>query len=569
MSDKTTMTPDGDVYATRFDEHGREVAHFPMVRTGGPNAVVYAKPDQAIPIVFVPGVMGSPLVAVNGDSPIAVKGNKWAWFPDSILWLAGIPFIKTGFRSTTAKQRSTLLKTERTRVPLPHEADLSGLQDLSEETKNVAIHSEAEYRRRGWGSVILGSHGYGSILTYLDYTLNHAYEAGHISGLWKAGVQRIHDLVYEQKAEHLVKHQEQEASPFMDEDVACLGNWYFPVYAAGYNWLESNDASAQKLGQRIKDVLADCRERLGFKCDKVILVTHSMGGLVARMCAKKYSDKIMGIVHGVQPINGSGAAYHRVMSGWDFDLGVGMIFGTEPKTLTPIFANAGPLQLLPNKQYGAGWLTINKVNDGTYKHHHEQLIKLPLENPYQEIYRDTESWWRIVDPELVMPESSHLQEKIGFYNKNIKEAERFHDEIADFFHSETYIHYGQSQKHKTWYKINIDVNKVPYSIFGEWYPIAKNDEILRGKLAIPFRFGSNVGDVEVSLNRRLHAELSARDDAGDGTVPASSMHLDNSNKVKAVTIIDHIEHGASYNHELSRLATLYGICRIVKKHGST
>lgn len=56
---------------------------------------------------------------------------------------------------------------------------------------------------------------------------------------------------------------------------------------------------------------------------------------------------------------------------------------------------------------------------------------------------------------------------------------------------------------------------------------------------------------------------------GDGTVPASSMHLEDNNQVKAVTVIDNIEHRASYGRELSRLATLYGICRIVDTHGST
>ncbi|UZJ58435.1 GPI inositol-deacylase [Pseudomonas sp. KU26590] len=31
----------------------------------------------------------------------------------------------------------------------------------------------------------------------------------------------------------------------------------------------------------------DCKTRLKYTCEKVIIVTHSMGGLVARMCAKK------------------------------------------------------------------------------------------------------------------------------------------------------------------------------------------------------------------------------------------------------------------------------------------
>jgi alpha-beta hydrolase superfamily lysophospholipase len=50
----------------------------------------------------------------------------------------------------------------------------------------------------------------------------------------------------------------------------------------------------------------------GFQCEKVIVVTHSMGGLVARALIHpkmgSLKDKVLGIVHGVMPAIGAGAA---------------------------------------------------------------------------------------------------------------------------------------------------------------------------------------------------------------------------------------------------------------------
>jgi triacylglycerol esterase/lipase EstA (alpha/beta hydrolase family) len=58
----------------------------------------------------------------------------------------------------------------------------------------------------------------------------------------------------------------------------------------------------------------------GRKCEKVILVTHSMGGLVARYYSElldgDFGQKnILGIVHGVMPDRGAPMAYKRMKAG--------------------------------------------------------------------------------------------------------------------------------------------------------------------------------------------------------------------------------------------------------------
>ncbi|MDX7421466.1 hypothetical protein SJ301_31080, partial [Klebsiella pneumoniae] len=73
-----------------------------------------------------------------------------------------------------------------------------------------------------------------------------------------------------------------------DEETAHGHHFLYPLHVFGYNWLQSNADSAALLGQYISKVLGLYHGRLAV--DKVILVTHSMGGLVAR----HYSENMNG-----------------------------------------------------------------------------------------------------------------------------------------------------------------------------------------------------------------------------------------------------------------------------------
>lgn len=536
--------------STKFDENGHEVAQATLTAAGEPPLKLYVKPSKAIPIVFVPGIMGSPLKAID-KSPIKERDYQWAWFPDDLKWLGGtIPratgFIlkkyRSGFSYLTPKEKSKMLTIDNTKVPQPKEADLYGMSYWRDSYEKYAQYSDSEYLCRGWGSVVLGEYGYANILLYLDYVLNNIFTMGKVTDLWHDIVKKINKFLIDQEIK----------SPLKKEDIEKLGEWYFPVYAAGYNWLESNAVSAKQLSGKITDIIKDCNERLRYNCDKVILVTHSMGGLVARSCAKNYSDKIMGIIHGVQPINGAASAYHRVAAGWDGQ--VGLVLGKQAKDLTPIFANPGPLQLLPNKQYGLNWLTITTYIEENKKR--SPILSLPLKNPYAEIYNDTTSWWKVVEPELVMPEGNADNGK-KFYLENIKMAEIFHDNINNYFHKETYLYYGKGESYKTWYKIDISVDSSNYLTI---------EEILTAKLHDNYSYYTNGGTISLKNGEYANVSLSQKDDCGDGTVPSSSMHTSYlREKVKKVMVIDNIEHSASYNDECSQLATLYGICNIINQ----
>jgi pimeloyl-ACP methyl ester carboxylesterase len=140
-----------------------------------------------------------------------------------------------------------------------------------------------------------------------------------------------------------------------------------PVYAFAYDWRRSNAETGAELAKKIKSVSDDNGGA------KVVLVTHSMGGLVARYAVHpkvdgNAADKVKGVVHVMQPVNGATQSYRRFAEGVWLDR-----FGTFPDgvVLAGILGGSwwgytfimsgtdGPVQLLPNQAFG-DWLV-----DGT------------------------------------------------------------------------------------------------------------------------------------------------------------------------------------------------------------
>jgi pimeloyl-ACP methyl ester carboxylesterase len=231
----------------------------------------------------------------------------------------------------------------------------------------------------------------------------------------------------------------------------------FPVYAFGYNWTASNGLAGEQLAAYIGQVIKGYTDG-GRKCAKVLLVTHSMGGLVARSGCLLHGakDKVLGVIHGVQPANGSPAAYWRMKGGFerphtipdlDFSqwfrnpvkmfnhlkgklvnnetLGVGHIaawvLGTDGEEVTALLGNMpGGLELLPNKQYNNnnGWERWLELLDSE-----GNVAALPKIDPYEEIYRRDKDYYRLVNPEWLDPGGavdSVLKKKISpwtFYLK--------------------------------------------------------------------------------------------------------------------------------------------------------
>ena len=172
-----------------------------------------------------------------------------------------------------------------------------------------------------------------------------------------------------------------------------------PVWVMGYDWRQGNARHVSALDAFIDRVLESERGS-----QRVIIVTHSMGGLVARAAlaalGDRFTRRVKGVIHTVQPATGAVVAARRFRTGFskaiDGPLGEAMIaiaggalesadqFATPDEDAegirkfaqtmlfqalfsdrrfgpSPIFYNrlmavlAGPNELLPSDAGGRGW----------------------------------------------------------------------------------------------------------------------------------------------------------------------------------------------------------------------
>ncbi|MFA2535024.1 esterase/lipase family protein [Pseudomonas chlororaphis] len=535
-------------------------------------AEVHAPPDQAIPIVFVPGIMGSPLLATGANARIMGSDNRWAWFPDDGLgWVAGITKWKS-YNSLTPAERKQLLDPQRTRA-------LSKPQDADRKTvsKYVTALPLEEALNRGWGSVMLDS--YGKILNILEGKLRFILTP---EGKPYPGIKEAMPNVVSSWGE-LKGYR-----PLTPDALEAAAEFRYPVYAVGYNWLNSNSQAADYLAGQIQAILARCKNKLGLKCKHgVILVTHSMGGLVARMCAKRNPNLIQGVVHGVQPAIGAATAYRRVRAGWE-DIAGAIGLGGTGKKIMPIFANAaGPLELLPNKRYGTGWLRI--TSNG------KTLFQLPDAgkgggDPYAQIYLHPYAWWRLMDPGWINPignEPNPNQPAVASawlnYQTRIGEAKDFHsNQLGGYYHPNSYVHYGadeghQAFQHCTW-KLNAGlIPSHKRGMPGTPAPAPSQEHAVNLQLTGDNYEGRTwmvdkvseqqlinqhgVGIMHNTLGHGYFADLQGQDQAGDGTVPAHAAEDAAEQAVFAARMTGY-DHQGSYKNLNVQNLTLYSILRI-------
>jgi len=537
-------------------------------------------PNHVIPVIVVPGIMGTNLKAkpmprlgrvVNEQNQKIKRGDK-AWRPPNGM--------KEGLKASM--EWSDLSPADRQKIfdGPTLEVDDRGAVTLLDADGYVL--TEADVRSRGWGEVHADS--YGPLLHALQTRLNQTFgnddteKKRFIQPHWQAvmacephkwGLREFEKLT----EKHLVKHADH----------------YYPVYAVGYNWLEDCEQSSQRLEKRILEILAFWTQSKR-RCEQVILVTHSMGGLVARACAKRIPDKIAGVIHGVMPAFGAPAAYRRMVCGTESsspDNGpldnvaasrLAKILGETTEKTTPVLATSpGALELLPNQLYPGPWLHVRVMTSvgkpqsaagktkadapadssafGDYLH----LPGARLPNPY-DVYRDLTSWYRLINPALADPAGKY-KEKPGGIGKAVKDAigaaEKFHGSLRDYYHPNTYAFYGA------------DLHKRSY---GQVRWVARQPA--GGAIALTtanvgaaeFRGHTPLGQrrVRVEEKAELLFELEEQDVRGDGTVPHQSGRGP-SGKVKQVFATQGYDHQGSYNHPDMLMLTLRLIVKIVQE----
>jgi triacylglycerol esterase/lipase EstA (alpha/beta hydrolase family) len=437
---------------------------------------IVVKPE-IIPIIFVPGIMGSRL---------RQSGNEGkAWDPDAPVFMG----VKYGLQGTPNRRKQMLIGGQ------SHDGSYLAVDPDNDKVPDIG-------KDKGWGGVAWSF--YGRILKALT-----AHE-------WPNLVHACFDL---------------------------------PVYAFGYNWTDSNFESGRQLAKAIEKIIDENGKEA--QCRQVILVTHSMGGLVARSACKLHGaeSNVLGVVHGTQPATGSPAAYQRMKHGfrhldgsmWDWlchpiKKVTERVLGNKGPAVTIVLANMpGGLELLPNQLY--------QTNDGqTQWLHYEGAdganLALPLSDPYEEIYSEKSAPYRLVNPRWLGEQLSSGNEyhqvvrgEWKSYKGNLKKAKKLHKKLLSYFHPETFQFYSTGID--TADQIRIYSHKMP----GEHLFYLKDQE---GKRFFEFRDSANhMIDAENDPFLRdptaleghprrealavIHAyAVAPPTGSGDGTVPDSS-----------------------------------------------
>ena len=448
---------------------------------------------EIIPIIFIPGIMGSRLMRKDGSK---------AWDPDD----NGFMFKEFGLKSSNAKKKKKLLVGPNGFTP-------DFLRVIRNDSKQVEKYFKnySKAVERGWTGVMWGS--YGPIL-----------ESMHNNKMWPELVGICFD---------------------------------FPVHAFGYNWSASAKDTGMHLVRYIKETVDKYRSGNNSQnkkprmCERVILVTHSMGGLVARFACKELDrekdKKVLGVIHGVQPALGSPAAYWRMKAGFERPQGgptksawhdwknnpkkmlankitntVGAwVLGTDGQEVTALLGNMpGGLQLLPNTLYtdnhgNKSWLNF-QLKDGNF-------VSFPKKDPYREIYRLEDGPYRMVNPEWLDPggkNDKYTPKKISpwrLYLSYLALAEDFHADLGIYVHPNTCQFYSSGllspdvvvfSRQSVVNNENpcVEDDYIPFTNKGSYQAyVDRNDEV------VPYAKGAAY---IISLARPIGS--------GDGTVPDSS-----------------------------------------------
>ena len=538
-------------------------------------------PNHIIPVIVVPGIMGTNLRArrvprlsrKEDERNGKVETGGVVWRPPNGMQ-EGLS-ASLDWKDIPPEDRQKLFDGPTLEV------DDGGAIILPDPVDEYVL-TEEEVRQRGWGEVHADS--YGALLHALQTRLNQTFGFDEIEKKpfirqhWKDvmacdpqkwGLRKFEQLT----DEHLKKHAQH----------------YFPVYAVGYNWLEDCGKSSQALEKRILEII-EFWTKLKRRCDHVILVTHSMGGLVARACAKRIPDKIAGVIHGVMPALGAPAAYRRMTCGTESSspdngplenlaaAALAKILGETTEKTTPVMATSpGALELLPNHLYPGPWLHVRVTTSVGKPQSTSRAMKddvvgnssatsdclhLPAArapNPY-DLYRDMNSWYRLINPTLADPANKYQEYRAGVkeaIRTAIATAEKFHRVLGDYYHPNTYAFYGDDQHKRS---------------FGQVRWIARQQAgsatVVTAANVGAARFLNHtaLGQRRVRMEGKaeLLFELEQQDARGDGTVPHQS-GAGPIGKVKQVFATRGYDHQGSYNDPDMLMLTLRLIVKIVQE----
>jgi len=375
------------------------------------------------------------------------------------------------------------------------------------------------------------------------------------------------------------------APALTDEEYKKAIKYRYDVWGAGYNWMQSNGKSADDVWKFIKDEVLEFYSKKGIKLNakkQVLLISHSMGGVVARsLCAKldaKHEEAILGVLHIAQPAAGAPATY-RIMRAGDTGV-IQMMSGRNAAETTGVLARAqGALELLPFAKYNneQPWLTCAELPDRKAR----QTLDLPfkdsktkIRDPYTSIYKTTEWYGLLPDQSLklalegkeatdtnltkVRNDFSSIIDDVGELHKSITITYRYHPVMYAIWGESEYK--GLLEDLRAWEKLRWDQEEKTYRSSDE--PVFDYSE---------YR-DNGLGCVSAGNYKNILRETPV---PGDGTVPDASAR-----DQKAAATIYFIQgdgngvhndkegwsHQKACNDPRVKWAAIYSIIKLVSEH---
>lgn len=496
----------------KWDENGKVYWEGVSLQEKSKNARVklLKPPTKVIPVIFIPGVMGTNLMTGKTGN------NKQIWRGDSVI------DTYFGWAGKNGQIRRELLNPDTTMV------DDRGVVSSSSCGEDSLFPAR---KKRQWGQALYFC--YGTFLSVLQGALLDDWQKDLAKNASEQGGDHPGNGILKELVGKKLGTEESSEAVLTEAELQHFEKFLFPVHVFGYNWLQDNAESAKKLVTYIDDIIGMYKHDHGhgMALEKVIIVTHSMGGLVARYASQILGcqNKILGIVHGVIPDLGSPAAYRRMKIGARQEGGAGIVLGKSATELMPVLARApAPLQLLPSAKYigGAPWLTI-KGGDADGR----DLILPKTGNPFKDIYQNRTLWWRLYESDIIDKDKATSEKNWSEYSDLIHDiVQPFIKKLDSTYHQNTYLFYGEkidSDGALTWKKTSITYSK----------KTPESDK----------KLPNDIRDVPLDYNKSQMYQLTSSRTPGDGTVPVESLSVIRSYSGVKSVLATNVAHQDAYN----------------------
>lgn len=180
-------------------------------------------------------------------------------------------------------------------------------------------------------------------------------------------------------------------------------------------------------------------------------------------------------------------------------------------------------------------------------------------DPYEEIYKVQGKWYSLLRSTWINPaqqRTSSFANTCGLLDR----ARKFHDEISDTYHDQSYAHYGADPNRAAWHRVVWALDDKAHVLDVDGLRIASDDK--QGSLrVIDPRHPSRPGEPGPQFVASMQPAL----DPGDQTVPLhSAEHQLRSSKFKGIFRQSGYEHQGSYKDESALLCTLYCLVQVAK-----